>query len=68
MPELIDDGITGFFVDTIDAAVEAVGTADLLDRDLIRATALDRFDVARMIDHDVATYASILGPRAGSIA
>jgi glycosyltransferase involved in cell wall biosynthesis len=60
MPELIDNGVTGLLVDTIDEAVEAVSAADLLDRDVIRATAIDRFDVSRMIDEYVAAYVDIL--------
>lgn len=62
MPELIDDGTTGFLVDTIDEAVAAVAVADRLDRRVIRATAIDRFDGSRMIDQYVAAYAHVLDP------
>jgi glycosyltransferase involved in cell wall biosynthesis len=60
MPELIDDGTTGALVDTIDDAVGAVHAADRFDRDVIRTTAVDRFDVSRMIDRYVAVYDQVL--------
>jgi glycosyltransferase involved in cell wall biosynthesis len=60
MPELIDDGATGFLVGTIEGAVDAVGDADQLDRIAIRATAVERFDVSRMIERYVAVYSDIL--------
>jgi glycosyltransferase involved in cell wall biosynthesis len=64
MPELIDRGTTGLLVDSIDGAVTAVADVDQLDRAAIRATAIDRFDVSRMIDQYVATYRRILDPSA----
>jgi glycosyltransferase involved in cell wall biosynthesis len=60
MPELIDDGSTGALVDTIDDAVGAVQASDRFDRDVIRTTAVDRFDVSRMIDRYVAVYDQVL--------
>jgi glycosyltransferase involved in cell wall biosynthesis len=60
MPELIDDGTTGFLVGTIEEAVDAVGAADRLDRMVIRETAVARFDVSRMIERYVSVYSDIL--------
>ena len=60
MPELIDDGTTGFLVDTTEGAVDAVGDAGQLDRIAIRATAVERFDVSRMIARYIAVYSHIL--------
>ena len=40
-------------------AVDAVGAAAALDRATIRATAVDRFDVAAMVDRYVAVYRAI---------
>lgn len=60
MPELIDHGTTGYLVHTIDGAIEAVSVADRLDRVGIRTTAIDRFDVSRMVDQYVAVYAEVL--------
>jgi glycosyltransferase involved in cell wall biosynthesis len=62
MPELIDHGTTGYLVQTIDDAVDAVATTDRLDRDYIGSTAIDRFDVSRMIDQYVAAYTTVLSP------
>lgn len=60
MPELIADETTGFLVGTIEDAVAAVGDVDRLDRNVIRAIAVERFDVSRMIERYVAVYADIL--------
>lgn len=60
MPELIDDQVTGILVDSTDGAVNAVREVGGLDRDAIRATAVRRFDAARMVDDYVATYRSII--------
>lgn len=64
MPELIDHGTTGFLVGSIDEAVAAVRSVDRLDRHVIRTTAVERFDVSRMVDQYVAVYADILDPHA----
>ncbi|WP_225031003.1 glycosyltransferase family 4 protein [Paraburkholderia sp. XV] len=50
VPEIIDDGVTGFIVNTIDEAVEAVGKIDTIDRSRCRAAFEKRFTVARMAD------------------
>jgi hypothetical protein len=47
-------------VGTIDEAVDAVDAADRLDRTAIRASAVERFDVSRMIERYVAVYSDIL--------
>ena len=60
MAELIDTGVTGSLVTSLDGAVDAVGRVGDLDRDLIRATAVDRFAVAAMVENYVATYRTIL--------
>ncbi len=60
MPELIDHATTGFLVDTTAAAVDAVRDVDLLDRSAIRATAVERFDVSRMIERYVDVYTHVL--------
>lgn len=64
MRELIDDGRTGFVVDDVDGAVAAVDRVGTLDRAEIRATAVERFDVDRMIDEYVDVYRRVLDPGA----
>jgi glycosyltransferase involved in cell wall biosynthesis len=60
MDELITHGVTGFLVDDADAAVDAVGRVGTLDRDSIRADAVGRFDLRRMIDRYVTVYRDVL--------
>ncbi|MBM3927432.1 MAG: glycosyltransferase family 4 protein [Sphingomonadales bacterium] len=61
MPELIDDGVTGFLVDDMAGAVAAIGRAADLDRSRIRQAVVDRFSVERMADDYIALYRTILG-------
>lgn len=69
MAEVIDDGVTGFAVEDLDAAVAAIPLAAALDRGTVRATAERRFGVDRMVDEYLELYRRILtqrGPRAGT--
>ncbi|MBR1155348.1 glycosyltransferase family 4 protein [Bradyrhizobium sp. JYMT SZCCT0428] len=61
MPELIDDGVTGFLVDSLDAAVDAIARIDEIDRAACRAAVSARFTVDRMADRYLDLYRSILG-------
>jgi glycosyltransferase involved in cell wall biosynthesis len=61
MPELIDDGVTGFLVDTPEQAIAAVARAGELDRAACRRAAEQRFSVDRMADEYIALYRRILG-------
>ncbi|MET7424306.1 glycosyltransferase family 4 protein [Dactylosporangium sp. NPDC005555] len=54
--EIVDDGVTGFRVTDIDAAVEAVRATAGLDRGLVRATFDRRFTAERMTSGYVAQY------------
>lgn len=63
MPELIRDGVTGFLVDTLDQAIDALERIDELDRAVIRRSVADRFSVDRMADDYLALYRSILDMR-----
>jgi glycosyltransferase involved in cell wall biosynthesis len=60
MGELIEDGKTGFLVDDVEGAVAAVGPAAGLDRVAIRAQAVARFGVARMVDDYLEAYAAVV--------
>ena len=64
MAELIEDGKTGFLVDDVAGAVAAVEGAATLDRAAIRARAVARFGVARMVDEYLQAYAEVLRLRA----
>ena len=61
MPELIDDGVTGFLVDTAGEALRAIEHAGDIDRARVRQAVADRFTVDRMADAYVALYRRILG-------
>ncbi len=48
VPEVVEDGVTGFIVDGEEQAIEAVGKAGRLDRSRIRARFEERFAANRM--------------------
>jgi len=48
VPEIIEDGVTGFIVDNVDSAVAAVGRVGEIDRGECRRVFETRFDVTRM--------------------
>lgn len=60
MPEIIEHGINGFLVDSLEEAAEAVEKVDQLDRHNVRQSVEQRFSVQRMADEYVALYRSIL--------
>lgn len=63
MPEIIDEGCTGFLVEDEKGAIAAVQRAADLDRQRISATARARFSAERMADDYIALYRHILGRR-----
>jgi glycosyltransferase involved in cell wall biosynthesis len=56
VPELIDEGVAGFVVDSLDEAVAAVPRAAALDRSGIRGRFEERFSVQRMARDYVELY------------
>jgi glycosyltransferase involved in cell wall biosynthesis len=61
MPELIEDGITGFLVDSLDEANQAIERVDEIDRSRVRRAVADRFSVDRMADDYLTLYRRIVG-------
>lgn len=61
MPEIVDDGLTGFVVDTIDSAVKCVGMLDRLDRGDVRKVFEKRFSATRMTSDYEEIYAALTG-------
>jgi glycosyltransferase involved in cell wall biosynthesis len=59
VPEVIDDGTTGYIVDSVDAAANAVKRLDALDRRTIRKVFEQRFSVRRMCQDYVRIYQRI---------
>jgi len=56
VPEVLDDGVTGFIVDDLDAAVRAVGRIKEIDRKTCRHTFERRFDAEGMAQRYVGAY------------
>ncbi len=63
MPEVVDEGVTGFLVDGIASAAAAVNVAAALDRGAIRRVAQHRFGAARMVDDYLAVYERVIAAR-----
>ncbi|GGK81006.1 glycosyltransferase family 4 protein [Mangrovihabitans endophyticus] len=56
MPEVVDEGITGHLVDTVDQAVAAVARVGGIDRQRCRQRARDRFGADRMVEDYLSIY------------
>jgi glycosyltransferase involved in cell wall biosynthesis len=56
IPELIEDGVTGFIVENVDEAVQALQKIPEVDRRQCRARFEERFSVTRMAQDYVAIY------------
>ena len=61
MPEIIDDGISGFLVEDVAGAVAALGRIDQIDRGRCHTEALRRFGVDRMVAEYVDIYRAVVG-------
>ncbi|HEY3077438.1 MAG TPA: glycosyltransferase family 4 protein [Burkholderiales bacterium] len=59
VPELVEDGRTGFVVDSIDAAVSALERAPRLDRLAVRSRFEERFSAARMAQDYLSVYRAL---------
>jgi glycosyltransferase involved in cell wall biosynthesis len=57
-PEVIEDGVSGFLVNDIEQAMEAVRKVDRLDRAAVRAAFEQRFTAERMVDRYLCAYRS----------
>ncbi|WJW75896.1 glycosyltransferase family 4 protein [Thiohalobacter sp. IOR34] len=60
VPEVIEEGRSGFIVDSVDQAVTALGRLDDIDRRDCRRAFEERFTAARMAQDYVATYRTAL--------
>jgi glycosyltransferase involved in cell wall biosynthesis len=64
VPEVIDDGVTGYSVDSVDAALRAMGRVLALDRRTVRRRFEERFSAERMARDYIRLYQTIAGERA----
>jgi glycosyltransferase involved in cell wall biosynthesis len=59
VPEIIDDGVTGYIVDDETGAVAAVSRLDQLSRKWVRSEFMSRFTARRMAEDYVALYCNL---------
>lgn len=64
VPEVIDDGVTGYIVDTMESAISTLPKVLALDRHRVRQRFEERFSVSRMARDYVAIYESLIGQHA----
>jgi len=64
MPEIIRDGETGYIVEDIEGAIDAVATVGTIDRSVCRADVERRFTSTRMARDYVRVYQEILNGEA----
>jgi glycosyltransferase involved in cell wall biosynthesis len=60
VPEIIEDGLTGAIVETMDEAIQALPRVIALDRRKVRARFEQRFSATRMANDYVSVYRSML--------
>ena len=58
-PEVIDDGVTGYLVDGVEAAAAAVARLRDLDRAKVRARFDERFAIARVAENYLKVYRDV---------
>jgi glycosyltransferase involved in cell wall biosynthesis len=68
VPEVVEDGRTGFVVDDLDGMVHAISRIGMIDRRACRSAAESRFTVRRMVDDVEAMYRSVVGRVGGGSA
>jgi glycosyltransferase involved in cell wall biosynthesis len=60
--EIVDEGVTGFVVDSVDDAVSAVHRAAALDRARVRRCFERRFSAETMAEHYLGLYSRLTAP------
>ncbi|HEV8614450.1 MAG TPA: glycosyltransferase family 4 protein [Methylomirabilota bacterium] len=63
VPEIVEDGVTGYLGETVGELARAVKRIDLIDRATCRRRAEERFSVGRMTDDYEAVYRSVAAAR-----
>ncbi|MGY3533921.1 glycosyltransferase involved in cell wall biosynthesis [Bradyrhizobium embrapense] len=63
VPEVVEDGVTGFIVDSEEQAIEAIKEAVRLDRRTVRARFEDRFVASRMAREYESRYRELVARR-----
>jgi glycosyltransferase involved in cell wall biosynthesis len=68
VPEVVEDGVTGFIVENEEQAVRAVGDLGQLDRRKVRARFEERFSADRMAREYESAYRELISAAAGHSA
>src|ERR1700761_2841879 len=68
VPEVVEDGVTGFIVENEEQAVRAVGDLGRLDRRKVRARFEERFTADRMARAYESAYRALITAAAGHLA
>lgn len=63
MPEIIEHGVTGFLVDSLEEATQAIEHIDDIDRCRVRRAVEERFTIDRMADAYLTVYQHIIAER-----
>jgi glycosyltransferase involved in cell wall biosynthesis len=68
VPEVIDDGVTGFIVESEEEAVRALSRLPLLNRESCRQSFESKFTACRMAEDYLAIYRGLVKQRSGRAA
>ena len=60
VPEVVEDGVTGFVVDDVDALAAAIDRVHTIDRRACRRRAEERFGFGRMVDDYERAYETVI--------
>jgi glycosyltransferase involved in cell wall biosynthesis len=61
--EIVEDGVTGGVFDSLDALIAGLPRVLSLDRQRVRARAIERFGVDRMVDDYLTVYERLVSPK-----
>jgi glycosyltransferase involved in cell wall biosynthesis len=64
VPEIIEDGKTGFIVESIEEAVSALDKVESLDRNVCRKRFEERFTAKRMAEEYIRVYQKLTSKEA----
>ncbi len=60
VPEVVEDGVTGFLVDGVEEMARAIGRVGEINREVCRRVARERFSLERMVDGYQRVYEEML--------
>lgn len=60
VPEIIEDGVHGYIVHSVDEAAEAIGKINAIDRQVCRRRVEEKFTISHMVDGYEAVYRNLI--------